>query len=135
MFLVNSKMKTKMKGIARRAGYYSRTEDAFGRSIDNWDNIPFVDLEEYFDGSKTVPCVPIDDTTGTTDIYAVQIAKDGFHGVSPKGEKIISTHLPDLNAPGVIKKGDVEMVAAVVLKNTLKAGVMRGVKVQEVAGS
>ena len=129
MFLMNSKMKTKMKGIARRAGYYSRTEDAFGRSIDNWDGIPLVDLEEYYNGTKTLPCVSIDDKAGTTDIYAVQIAKDGFHGVSPTGNDLISTHLPDLKAPGVIKKGDVEMVAAVVLKNTLKAGVFRGIKV------
>lgn len=129
MLLMNSKMKTKLKGIARRAGYYSRTEDAFGRSIDNWDGIPFVDLEEYFNGTKTLPCVPIDENAGTTDIYAVQIAKDGFHGVSPTGNNLISTHLPDLKAPGVIKKGDVEMVAAVVLKNTLKAGVFRDIKV------
>lgn len=129
MLLMNSKMKTKTKGIARRAGYYSRTEDAFGRSIDNWDGIPLVDLEEYFNGTKTLSCVPIDETAGTTDIYAVQIAKDGFHGVSPTGNGLISTHLPDLKAPGVIKKGDVEMVAAVVLKNTLKAGVFRGIKV------
>ena len=128
MFLMNSKMKTKMKGIARRAGYYSRTEDAFGRSIDNWDGVPCVDLEEYFDGTKTVSCVPVS-ADGTTDIYAVQIAKDGFHGVSPTGNGIITTALPDLKAPGVIKKGDVEMVAAVVLKNTLKAGVFRNIKV------
>ena len=128
MFLMNSVMKTKFKSIARRAGYYSRTEDAFGRSIDNWDGIPFVDLEEYFDGENTLPCVPIKED-GTTSIYAVQIAKDGFHGVSPTGDNIIATSLPDLKAPGAIKKGDVEMVAAVVLKNTLKAGVFRGIKV------
>lgn len=129
MFLVNSKMKTKLKGIARRAGYYSKVEDAFGRSVDCWDGIPFVDLEEFYDGSKTVPCVPID-TDGNTSIYAIQIAKDGFHGVSPTGNNIITTCLPDLKAPGVIKKGDVEMVAAVVLKNTLKAGAFRKIKVQ-----
>ncbi len=131
ILLMNSKMKTKMKGIARRAGYYSRTEDAFGRGVDNWDNIPMQDLEEYYDPttSSTKPCVPIA-TEGTTDIYAVQIAKDGFHGVSIQGDKIITTALPDLKAPGVIKKGDVEMVTAVVLKNSLKAGVFRNIKVQ-----
>lgn len=129
MFLINRTTKTKMKGIARRAGYYSRTEDAFGRSIDNWDGIPFVDLEEYYDGTNTVPCVPITDD-GLTSIYAIQIAKDGFHGVSPTGNNIITTALPDLKAPGVIKKGDVEMVAAVVLKNTKKAGVFRNIKIK-----
>lgn len=134
MLLMNSKMKTKMKGIARRAGYYSRTEDAFGQSVDNWDNIPMVDLEEYYDLDEgaTKPCVPIDSTAGTTDIYAIQIAKDGFHGVSLQGEKIISTCLPNLTEPGVIKTGDVEMVSAVVLKNTLKAGVFRNIVVKEV---
>lgn len=129
MFLTNSKMATKMKGVARRAGYYSRTEDAFGRSIDNWDGIPIVDLEVYFDGTNTNPCVKVG-ADGTTDIYAIQIAKDGFHAVSPVGDKIITTCLPDLKAPGTVKEGDVEMVAAVVLKNSLKAGVFRNIKVQ-----
>lgn len=132
IFLMNGKMKTKMKGIARRAGYYSSSEDAFGRSVDNWDGIPMQDLEEYFDPKtkKTIPCVPIDDVEGTTDIYAVQIAKDGFHGVSLQGEKIISTCLPNFKEAGAVKKGDVEMVAAVVLKNSLKAGVFRKIKVK-----
>lgn len=129
--LMNSVMKTKMKGIARRAGYYSRTEDAFGQSVDNWDNIPMVDLEEYYDPTtqQTIPCVPIS-AEGTTDIYAVQIAKDGFHGVSLQGEKIISQCLPKFDEAGAVKKGDVEMVAAVVLKNSLKAGVFRNIKVK-----
>ena len=35
----------------------------------------------------------------------------------------------NLKAPGAIKKGDIEMVAAVVLKNSLKAGVFRNIKV------
>ena len=132
IFLMNSVMKTKMKGIARRAGYYSRSEDAFGRTVDNWDGIPMQDLEEYYDPStkKTIPCVPIDTVEGTTDIYAVQIAKDGFHGVSLQGEKIISTCLPNFDEAGAVKKGDVEMVAAVVLKNSLKAGVFRKIKVK-----
>lgn len=132
ILLMNGKMKTKMKGIARRAGYYSQTEDAFGRSVDNWDGIPMQDLEEYYDPEtkKTIPCVPIDATAGTTDIYATQIAKDGFHGVSLQGEKIISTCLPNFKEAGAVKKGDVEMVAAVVLKNSLKAGVFRNIKIK-----
>lgn len=128
MLLMNTKMHTKMKGIARRAGYYSRSEDAFGRSVDLWDNIPMVDLGDYFNGSKTVPCVPISEI-GTTDIYAITIAKDGFLGVSLQGENVITSNLPDLSAPGTVKEGDVEMVAAVALKNTKKAGVFRNIKV------
>lgn len=131
ILLMNSKMQTKMKGIARRAGYYSRTEDAFGRSVDNWDGIPMQDMKEYFDPetNKTIPCVPINED-GTTDIYAVKIAKDGFHGVSLQGSKLIETTLPNFKEAGTVKKGDVEMVAAVVLKNSLKAGVLRNIKVK-----
>lgn len=130
MFLTNSKAKTKLKGIARRAGYYSQSLDSFGKSVDMWDGVPIVDLEEYFDGTNTTPCVKIDALTGETDIYAVTIAKDGFHGVSPVGDKIITSCLPDMTTPGTVKEGDVEMVAAVVLKNSLKAGVFRKIKVQ-----
>lgn len=129
MFLGNSKLITKIKGIARRAGYYTKAEDAFGRSIDMWDNIPLVDLENYFDGTNTTPCVKIGDDN-TTDLYAIQIAKDAFHGVSTVGNNIINTCLPDMTAPGTVKEGDVEMVAAVVLKNTLKAGVFRNIRVK-----
>ena len=129
MFLGNNKLITKIKGIARRAGYYTKSEDAFGRSIEMWDNMPLVDLEEYFDGVNTTPCVKISED-GLTDLYAVQIAKDGFHGVSPTGTGVLSTCLPDMKAPGTVKEGDVEMVAAVVLKNTLKAGVFRNIKVK-----
>ena len=131
MFLCNGKLATRIKGVARRAGYYTRIEDAFGRSVDAWNDIPIIDLQNYFDPATatTKPVVGIDGS-GNTDLFAVQIAPDGFHGISPKGDKIIRPAMPDLDAPGVLKTGDVEMVAGVVLKNSLKAGVFRGIKVQ-----
>ena len=131
MFLTNTTLATKIKGVARRAGYYTRIEDAFGRSVDAWNDIPIIDLRNYTDPtthtSRPVVNIAAD---GTTDLYAVQIAMDGFHGISPTGNSVIQTALPDLTAPGVIKKGDVEMVAGVVLKNSLKAGVFRKIKVR-----
>ena len=131
LLLMNSTMKTKMKNVARRAGYYSRSEDAFGRSVDNWDGIPMMDMGEYYDAasSKTVPVVNIE-TDGTTAIYAVCFGLDAFHGVSLQGENVVTSHLPDLNAPGTVKEGDVEFVGCVALKNTLKAGVLKGIKVK-----
>ncbi|MCB6603536.1 phage capsid protein, partial [Erysipelatoclostridium ramosum] len=51
------------------------------------------------------------------------------HGISPKGEKLIKTYLPDMKAPGAVKTGEVEMLAGIVLKNSKKAGVFRKVKV------
>lgn len=131
LLLMNSTMKTKMKNVARRAGYYSQNEDAFGRSVDNWDGIPMMDMGEYYDAasSKTVPVVNIE-TDGTTAIYAVCFGLDAFHGVSLQGENVVTSHLPDLNAPGTVKEGDVEFVGCVALKNTLKAGVLKGIKVK-----
>lgn len=131
LLLMNSTMKTKMKNVARRAGYYSQTEDAFGRSVDNWDGIPMMDMGEYYNAanSKTVPVVEIE-TDGTTAIYAVCFGLDAFHGVSLQGENVVTSHLPDLNAPGTVKEGDVEFVGCVALKNTLKAGVLKGIKVK-----
>jgi hypothetical protein len=37
--------------------------------------------------------------------------------------------MPDLNAPGAVKTGEVELVAGVVLKNTMKAAVLKGIQI------
>ena len=41
----------------------------------------------------------------------------------------MNTYLPDMSAPGEVKKGEVEMVAAVAVKATRAAGVLRGIKI------
>ena len=128
MLLMNRRMKTIMSAVARELKYFTQTEDAFGRKVDNYDGIPMVDMGEYYDGSTTVPCVATD-TAGETSIYAVTIGLDACHGISPKGEKIIKTYLPDMKAPGAVKTGEVEMLAGIVLKNSKKAGVFRKVKI------
>lgn len=46
------------------------------------------------------------------------------------GQAPVNTWLPDFNTAGAVKKGEVEMVAAVVLKATKAAGIMRKIKVQ-----
>lgn len=133
MLLMNEKMLTKLRGCARRAGYYSRTRDEFGRVVEAYNDIPMVDIGKYYNGTATVDVIPVD-TNGKTDIYAVSIGLDAFHGISPTGSKLISSFMPDLNAPGAVKDGEVELVAGVVLKNTNKAGVLRGVKVKATTG-
>ena len=129
MILMNGNMLTKVKGIARRAGYYTRTENAFGKGVDNYNDIPLVDVGGYYNGSKTVDVIPTDES-GKSDIYVVSIGLDGFHGISPVGNNVIQGYMPDMNAPGAVKKGEVELVAGVVLKNTLKAAVLRGIKIK-----
>lgn len=136
MFLGNSKIIAKLKSIAFRAGYMTKTEDAFGKTAQGYDNIIFYDMENFYNGTATTPCVPIYQTgsgssivKGLTDLYAVQLGLDAFHGVSLSGSSIIKAYMPDLNAPGAVKKAEVEMVAAVALKDTTKCGVFRNIKV------
>ncbi|MFA5408931.1 MAG: major capsid protein [Bacilli bacterium] len=130
LLLMGNKMLTKMRSAARRAGYYSRAKDDFGRYVEAYNDIPMMDAGKYYNGTSTVDIIPVVTATGKTDIYAVNISLDGFHGISPTGSKVISSYMPDLTKPGAVKDGDVELVAGVVLKNSKKAGVLRGIKVQ-----
>ena len=133
MLLMNNKMLAKMRSAARRAGYYSKTRDEFGRQVETYNDIPMYDMGKYYDGTNTVDIIPETAATqsaeGKTDIYAVTIGLDGFHGVSPTGSKVINSYMPDLSKPGAVKDGEVELVAGVALKNTNKAGVLRGIKI------
>ena len=45
------------------------------------------------------------------------------------GQSPIRSYLPDFNTAGVLKRGEVEMVAAVALKASRAAAVMRGIKI------
>lgn len=131
MLLMNRKMLSKLRGIARRAGYYESTKDDFGRTVETYNGIALVDAGKFYDGANTVDIVA--DTAasasavGTSDIYAVKFGLDAFHGISPTGTNVITSYMPDLTLPGAVKKGEVELVAGVALKNTLKAGHMKGI--------
>lgn len=127
MLLMNRAMLTKLRSIARRAGYYERTKDDFGRVVETYAGIPMVDMGKYFDGESTRDVVATED--GKTAIYAVSLGLDGFHGISPMGDGVISCFMPDVNAPGAVKTGEVELVAGVALKNTLKAAVLKDIAV------
>jgi hypothetical protein len=135
--LGNSKLMTKIRAVARRTGYLTPSEDAFGRKVDTFDGIPLIDLGYYVDeNNKSIPTVTIGERTigentvsGLTDLYAVRLGLDGFHGATVTGNRIIRTYLPDFTQPGAVKKGEVEMIAAVVLKATRAAGVLRNIKV------
>lgn len=136
----NSKMIARIKQVARRAGYLTSSEDAFGRKVEAFDSIPLVDLgkkptesngdvvsvySKDLDGAGANPA-----TTGLTDLYAVRLGLDAFHGVSLANDDLINTWLPDFNSAGAVKKGEVEMVAATALKRTKAAGAFRQIKIQ-----
>ncbi len=127
MLLMNRAMLIKLRSIARRAGYYERTKDDFGRVVETYAGIPMVDMGKYFDGEDTCDVVPTEG--GKTCIYAVCLGLDGFHGISPQGNGVITSYMPDLDAPGAVKTGEVELVAGVALKNTLKAAVLKDIPI------
>lgn len=142
--LMNSDMIGKIQTIARVLGYKTESEEAFGKRVVTMDGIRFMDLGNHYTvSSSTVTansCVKAGITrnvgasgaavNGLTDIYAVKFdVNNGFHAASLTGTNAISTYVPDFNQPGAVKKGEVEMVAATVLKNTANAGVLRNIKI------
>ena len=131
MLMMNGKMLTKFRGIARRAGYYERTKDDAGRVIETYNGVPIVNLGKYFNGTAAVDAVADTAATasalGKSDIYAVSLGLDGFHGISPTGTGVVQSYMPDMAQPGAGKTGEGELVAGVVLKNTRKAGGLKGI--------
>lgn len=126
----NSKLIAKIKQVARRAGYLTQSEDAFGVKVDNYDGIPLVDLGDKPGSSNpVVPIVTRDTITGLTDLYAARFALDAFHGVTLANDEMMNIWLPNFDEAGAVKKGEVEMVASVALKATKEAGVFRNIKV------
>lgn len=131
MLLMNADMLLKVRAAARRAGYYERTKDDFGRVVELFGGIPLMDCGKYYNGTSSVDVIgtsaPTTSAAGTSSIYAVSIGLDGFHGISPTGTSVITSYMPDMTQPGAVKKGEVELVAGVVLKNTLKAAALNGI--------
>ena len=127
MLLMNRDMLVKLRAIARRAGYYERNQDDFGRTVETYAGIPLMDMGKYFDGENSRDV--IETISGKTCIYAVCLGLDGFHGISPQGDGVIVSYMPDLTAPGAVKTGEVELVAGVALKDTAKAAVLKGIAI------
>ena len=125
LLLMNRAMLVKLRAIARRAGYYERSQDDFGRTVETYAGIPLMDMGQYFDGENSRDVIPTEGDK--TAIYAVSLGLDGFHGISPMGDGVIVSYMPDMNVPGAVKTGEVELVAGVALKNTLKAAVLKDI--------
>lgn len=139
ILLMNNELLTKTRAAARRAGFYERSTDGFGRTVEKYNGIPMMDVGQYYNGTKSADVIetttPSTTAYGTTDLYAVKLGLNAFHGISVDGSKMVHTYLPDLKAPGAVKKGEVEMLAGAVLKNSKMAGVLKGIKVKPKAAA
>lgn len=125
--LVSRKAYAAIRTAATLLTQFTATKDNLGRTILQYSDIPIIVL-----GDKPGTTNPIigADAEGNTSIYAVRIALDGVHAVSPAGQLPVETYLPNFELPGAVKFGEVEMVTAIALKATKAAGVLRGVKIQ-----
>ena len=126
--LVNSKMAAKLRAVARRAGMYQTTKDNFGRQVEMYGNIPFVDVGAK--AGSNDPIIATGSSNGETSIYAVRFGMDAFHAISMAGQPPVKIWLPNFTSAGAVKKGEVEMVAGCALKTTKSCGVLRKIKVQ-----
>lgn len=133
--LMNSKMLNVIRSVARRAGFWESRRDELGRVVETYNGIPMVDLGTYYDPAQQQEVdVLADDTSSGRKGSIIAVHYDvleGFHGISPMGggSALINAYLPDLNAPGAVKTGEVELIAGCALKNTKAAGILDGIKI------
>lgn len=124
----NAKLIAKIRACARRASMYQTLQNDFGQQVEAYGNTPFVDLGAKAGSNDDV--VSTGSTDGTTSLYVARLGLDGLHAVSMAGQPPVKTWLPDFSTSGAVKKGEVEMTAAIALKATKAAGVFRKIKVK-----
>lgn len=124
---VNADMFAVFQTIADLSTQFTQTKNDLGTEIVKWGNTTIMDMGDKPGTSD--PIIKTDSSAGTTDIYLCRIGMDGVHGITPDGQKAPKIFLPDMSRPGAVKTGEVEMVAAMALKATRSAAVLRGIKV------
>ncbi len=123
----NTKLIAKIRACARRASMYQTTLNEFGQQVEQYGNIPLIDMMAKPGSNNDVIAT---NTDGTTSLYVGRLGLDGLHAVSFAGVAPVQTWLPDYSTAGAVKKGEVEMNAAIALKATRAAGVFRKIKVK-----
>lgn len=126
LYLMNNDMFSVFQSVMDRAGINLLSKQNYGDEVLVWGPSMVMSLGDKPGTSN--PIIPITDSQ--TDIYAVRIGLDGVHGVSPDGNSLVETYLPNLQAPGAVKTGEVEMVAAMAVKATKSAGVLRDIQIE-----
>lgn len=124
----NNKLIAKLRACARRASMYSVTKDNWGNQVESYGGIPFIDMKTKPGTNDEV--ISINGTSGETSLYVARLGMDGLHAVSFAGVAPVQTWIPDFTTAGAVKKGEVEMNAAIALKASKAAGVFRGIKVK-----
>lgn len=141
MVVGNRRLIARVRAAARRAGAYVKNPieglQGVNGSVfeEQYGNIRFFDAGEK--AGSSAPVIPIatrtvggQSVTGLTDLYAVRLGMDGFHGIATTGRNIVWTKLPDFNRVEAVQTGAVELgPIGVALKATKAAAVLRNIKV------
>lgn len=131
VYAMNGDAFSVFQSVMDRAGINLLSKLNYGDEVYQWGNSLVMSL-----GDKPGTANPIVPTVaGETSIYAARIGLDGVHAVTPEGNELVRVYLPDLAAPGAVKTGEVEMVAAMAVKATKSAGVLRNIVIGEAASS
>lgn len=136
MLIMNRLAQAKLRGVARRAGYWTSDQVNFSSGqvrVERFGNILTVDAgTKPGSASDIIPVTSktVNSVAGNyTDIYAVRLGLDGVHGVSMAGQPLVQTWMPDFQRAGAVKTGEVEMgPVAVAVKATKAVAVRRNVR-------
>jgi hypothetical protein len=127
LYMMNNDMYSVFQSVMDRAGINLLSKEGYGDEVSVWG--PSIVMALGDKPGTSNPIIPT--TAGATSIYAVRIGLDGVHAVTPEGTSVIETYLPTLTDPGAVKKGEVEMVAAMAVKATRSAAVLRDIVINE----
>jgi hypothetical protein len=123
----------KLRAIARRSNQYidrpvEGLTDGAGAPVVRgyYGNSILVDAGAKAGSNDAI--IPVVD--GVSDLYAIRLGLDGFHGVTVSGQELVRQWAPDFSTAGAVKKGELEMgPVAAVLKATKAAAVLRNVRI------
>lgn len=125
LILANKATLGRIRAAARMTSMYVREPGPVGNYVERYGAALLVDAGKKAGSGEDI--IPV--TGGTTDLYAVRVGLDGFHGVSVAGQPLVRYWLPNFETPGAVKTGEVEIgPVGVALKRTKAAAVARDIR-------
>lgn len=131
LMAVNNDMFAVFQTVADYSAQFTATKNDLGSEIVKYGNTTIMKMGDKPGMSSEI--IQTSETDGTSPIYFARLGLDGVHAVTPDGQKAPNTYLPNLSLPGAVKTGEVEMIAAMAVKATKSAAVLRGIKVTPTA--
>ena len=130
LMAVNDDMFAAIQTVADYSAQFTATKTDLGSEIVKYGTTTIMAMGDK--PGKASQIIETSEADGTSPIYFARLGLDGVHAVTPDGQKAPKTYLPNLSLPGAVKTGEVEMIAAMAVKATKSAAVLRGIKVAPV---